>query len=84
MEFEWDDKKSALVKATRGASFEELESAIAAGDLIATEIPPHSPQRFLVVRFKGEAWVVVVEDRGEKIRIVTAYASRKMRKKYGI
>ncbi len=84
MEFEWDEKKSALVKATRGASFEELESAIATGNLIATEIPPHSLQRFLIVRFQGEAWVIVVEDRGEKIRMVTAYASRKMRKKYGI
>lgn len=84
MEFEWDAEKSAKVKAERGASFEELQAAINEGGLLAVEKGNDEPEQFLfIVNLEGKIWCVVVERRVEALRIVTAYQSRKWRKKYG-
>ncbi len=84
MRIEWDDEKNAKVRAERGASFEELaETATGAGYVGFISHPRNPGQRLMIVRFRGEVWVIVAEARGELIRFVTAYPSRKMRKKYG-
>ena len=84
MQFEWDAAKSAEVKATRGASFEELAEAAEHGGFLGLEENPlHPSQRLLIVRFEGEIWAVPIERRGSNVRFVTAYRSRKWRKKYG-
>jgi len=84
MNFEWDEVKSFKVEVERGASFEELSQAIES-DLVAIEDhPTKKDQSFFIVRFKKEIWAVVVQFHGKEIRIVTAYPSRKWRKKYGI
>ena len=85
MEFEWDEAKSARVKRERGASFEELAFAIHDGAVLDFLDHPTQPeQSFFVVLFKGEVWAVVTEERGSRVRLVTAYQNRKWRKKYGI
>jgi len=82
--FEWDEAKSRKLKAERGASFEELEDAIADGHLLGAVIHAGNPgQELWIVRLSGAVWVVVVEHRGRRTRLVTAYPSRKWRKKYG-
>ena len=52
------------------------------GLLIETVNPGHQGQALLVVRMQGDVWAVIAERRGEKTRLVTAYRSRKWRKKY--
>ena len=85
MEFEWDEAKSARIKKERGASFEELASAIHDGAVLDFLDHPTNPeQSFFVVLLNGEVWAVVTEERGNRVRMVTAYPNRKWRKKYGI
>ncbi|HEY8965526.1 MAG TPA: BrnT family toxin [Candidatus Methylacidiphilales bacterium] len=81
MRFEWDEAKSAKIEKERGVSFQTLKEIIAAGKILdAVDHPARSDQRLLVIPVAGEAWVVVIEPRGERIRLVTAYPSRKWRK----
>lgn len=83
VESEWDAAKNAWLKAERGISFEELQEAALAGGVLADlDNPGHAGQRLLVIR-SGGTILTVVEMRGERLRFVTAYASRKWRKKYG-
>ncbi|MDE1170885.1 MAG: BrnT family toxin [Verrucomicrobium sp.] len=80
---EWDEDKSAKVKAERGASFEDIATALHEGGFIdLIDNPARTGQSFLIVRCKGDVWAAVIEWRGKVARIVTAYPSRKMRKKY--
>ena len=83
MLFAWDETKSAKLKEERGASFEELREEILEGGLLGSEENPSKEGQFLlIVRLESEVWAVVAERRGERIRLVTAYPSRKWRKKY--
>lgn len=83
MELEWDAGKSARILAERGVSLEELAEAIVEKGL-HDQAPGNRPgQELWIVRHKGEVWVVVIEHRPPAVRIVTAYPSRKWRKKYG-
>jgi len=85
MTFEWDAAKSAEIKAERGASFEELEKVIVqdGGLLDVLDNPGYPKQSRYIVRLDQRVWVVIVEERGEILRIVTAWVDRKMRKIYG-
>jgi len=82
--FEWDEAKSRKLQAERGASFEDLVEAIAAGHtLVEIAHPSQIGQTLLIVRRKETVWVVITERRAQRIRLVTAYPSRKWKKKYG-
>ncbi len=84
MEFEWDAAKSAKVETERGASFEKLAEVIVEGGFLGIEENPgYIGQLFFIVPFKREIWCVAVEPRGQTLRIITAYPSRKWSKKYG-
>ena len=86
MRFEWDEGKSAKLEAERGISFEELESAIQNGGL--KDVLPHPSrdkypnQKLWIILLRRKIWVLAIEERGNAIRFVTAYQSRKLRKNY--
>jgi len=84
VEFAWDAAKSAKVETERGASFERLAETILEGGFLGIEENVgYLGQFFFIVPFKKEIWCVVVEPRGQILRIITAYPSRKWSKKYG-
>ena len=84
--FEWDDKKNKKLKKERNISFEEIIKAVASGGLIDVLYHPNREkypnQKLLIVNLKGYAWVVPFEERGDKLRLITAYPSRKFTKRY--
>ncbi|HEY8965842.1 MAG TPA: hypothetical protein VIM58_05330 [Candidatus Methylacidiphilales bacterium] len=85
MQFEWDEAKSAKVKAERGLSFREIAEIIARSGVLGIEESAAYPGQFLfAVKAKSDIWTVVVEPRGEKFRLCTAYPNRKWRKKYAV
>ncbi len=86
MVFEWDEKKNEKLKRERNVSFEEVVRALASGDLIDILYHPnrekYPKQKLLIVKLKGYVWVVPFEKRGDKLRLITAYPSRKYTKRY--
>ncbi len=84
--FEWDDKKNKKLKKERNISFEEIIKAVASGGLIDVLYHPNREkypnQKLLIVNLKGYAWVVPFEELGDKLRLITAYLSRKFTKRY--
>ncbi len=84
--FEWDDKKNEKLKKERNISFEEIVKAVASGGLVDVLYHPNRKkypgQKLLIVNLKGYAWVVPFEERGDKLRLITAYPSRKFTKRY--
>jgi uncharacterized DUF497 family protein len=86
VEFEWDPKKSELLKRKRGISFDELAELITSESLLAVREHPnprrYPEQKIFIVDVGGYAWVVPFEKRGNKLRLITAYPSRKWTKVY--
>ncbi len=71
--FEWDKKKSKLLKKKRGLSFEEIVQFLTNEDnvLSITEHPnkeKYLNQQMIIVNIKGYAGVVPFEERGDKLR----------------
>ena len=85
MIFEWDAAKSESNQLKHGISFEEVRCLLERyGYIVAVKNPTHLGQELMVFRDeKGEIFVAVAEKRGDATRLITAYKSRKMRKKYG-
>jgi len=85
VEFEWDERKNELVKTERKVSFKELAEAMdgEGGLLDILENPSYPNQWRYIVRLEKSVWVVVIEEKGRVLRIVTAWPDRKMRKIYG-
>lgn len=86
MKFEWDERKNAFLKKERGISFEEIVNLIAQGELIAVRNHPnpekYPDQKIFILDVDGYAWVVPFEKRGDRLRLITAYPSRKWTKLY--
>jgi len=70
--------KAAKVKAERQFSPDEV---VTEGELLdSLDHKTNSKQRIEVYRFNNYVWAVVVEDD----RLVTAWPSRKLKRKYGV
>ncbi len=67
-------------------SFEEIVELITSKSLLAVVNHPNSEkypgQRIFVVNIDGYVWAVPFERRGDKLRLITAYPSRKLTKIY--
>jgi len=84
IEFEWDNKKSELVKRKRGLSFDEIAENIRQGAVldIVDNREEFKEQKLLILDINNYAWVVPVEFREGRVRIITAFKSRKFTKLY--
>jgi len=86
LKFEWDPKKSKLIKEERGISFEEIAKLITSKNPLAVINHPNPEkypgQKIFIVNIEGYAWGVPFERRGDKLRLITAYPSRKLTKIY--
>ena len=86
MKFEWDSKKSNYLKEKRGISFEEIIELINSKNLLTVRNHPNPEkypgQKIFIINIEGYVWVVPFERRGDKLRLVTAYPSRKLSKIY--
>jgi len=84
--FEWDSRKNAEIRKKRKISFEEIVSAIHSGALLDILDHPNQEkypdQKLLIVKINDYVWVVPAEKRGNRLRLVTAYPSRKYTKRY--
>lgn len=84
--FEWDEGKNSKLKRERKVSFEEIARIINSGGLIDILDHPNQKkypgQKLLIININGYAWVVPAERRGNRLRLITAYPSRKYTKRY--
>ena len=88
MEFNWDEKKNATLKAQRGITFEEIVSDISAGKLVTVLQHPnrtrHPNQELYLVNHNNYIYVVPVdmESSSETALMRTIYPSRKYTREY--
>lgn len=76
---QWSILKSERLKATRGASFEDIMSA----KLVAVKKHPYRQgQNIMLFEFKNYIWIVPFVEDDEKIFLKTLYPSRKYTKAY--
>jgi hypothetical protein len=86
-EYQYNQLKNQLLKATRGIGFEEIIEAIGAGGLLAN-INHHNPKKYpnqqeLIVRCQRYIYVVpYVREVSGDLFLKTIYPSRKYTKKY--
>ena len=86
MTFNWSDEKNALLKRTRGISFEEIVIAIEGGHVVDvvqnTKRYPH--QRVYLIAWRDYIYAVpfVRDLDNEEIFLKTIYPSRKYTKQY--
>lgn len=84
--FDWNDKKNALLKKERGVSFEQVELAIASGDLLDRIRHPntdkYSNQKVFLVRIEDYVYSVPYVEDVERIFLKTIIPNSKATKKY--
>ena len=78
--FDWDDEKNEVLKKTRGVSFEQVELAIALGDLI--DRVKHPNQKVFLVKIENYIYSVPYVEDNEKIFLKTIIPNSKATKKY--
>jgi len=85
-QFDWNDEKSAQLKADRGVSFEDVVFHIADGGLLDVLDHPNPDaypgQRILIVDIDGYAFVVPFVTDGDVLFLKTIIPSRKMTHRY--
>jgi uncharacterized DUF497 family protein len=87
-EFDWDENKNELLKATRGISFEKIVEAIKNNKLLRVSNNPsrnHSNQEIFFVNINNYIYSVPFvrkEISSNKIFLKTIYANRKYTKIY--
>jgi len=73
--FDWNDEKNEMLKKTRGVSFEQVELAIAMGDLIDRVKHPNQAkypdQKVFIVRIEDYIYSVPYAEDNEKIFLKT-------------
>jgi uncharacterized DUF497 family protein len=84
--FDWNDDKNEMLKKTRRVSFEQVELAIASGDLV-DRIKHHDPVRYpnqkvFLVRIEDYIYSVPFVENKERIFLKTIIPNRKATKKY--
>ena len=84
--FDWNDEKNEKLKKLRGVSFEQVELAIATGDLIDRLTHPNPAkylnQKVFLVRIADYIYSVPYVEDNEKIFLKTIIPNRKATKKY--
>ncbi len=84
--FDWNDEKNEKLKKLRGVSFEQVELAIATGDLIDRLTHPNRTkypnQKVFIVRVGDYIYSVPYVEDEEKIFLKTIIPDRKATKKY--
>ena len=84
--FVWNEEKNEELKIQRGISFDEVEEALAEGNVL--DIVPHPNQnkypgqRIFVIEIDQYAYVIPFAEDDEKIFLKTIYPSRTATKKY--
>ena len=78
--FDWDDEKNEVLNKTRGVSFEQVELAIALGDLI--DRVKHTNQKVFLVKIENYIYSVPYVEDNEKIFLKTIIPNSKATKKY--
>lgn len=86
-DFNFNEEKNQLLKATRGIGFDEIIEAIGEGSLLADIAHPSRSrpnQRLYAVKIKGYVYAVpyVVNTQKKEIFLKTVYASRTLTRKY--
>ena len=84
--YDWNNEKNALLKKSRGVSFEQVILAIASGDLIDRLKHPNPEkypnQRVFLVKIEEYIYSVPYVEDDEKIFLKTIIPNRKETKKY--
>ena len=84
--FDWNDEKNEVLKKTRGVSFEQVELAIALGDLIDRVKHPnplrYPNQKVFLVNIDNYIYSVPYVEDNEKVLLKTIIPNRKATKKY--
>jgi hypothetical protein len=84
--FDWNDEKNEILKKTRGVSFEQVELAIALGDLIDRVKHPNSArypdQKVFLVRIEDYIYSVPYVEGEDGIFLKTIIPNSKATKKY--
>lgn len=84
--FDWNDEKNAKLKKLRSVSFEQVELAIATGDLIDRLTHPNPAkypnQKVFLVRIADYIYSVPYVEDHEKIFLKTIIPNRKATKKF--
>ncbi len=84
--FDWNEIKNTYLKTERGIGFEDIQTAIEEGKILADVDHPlksrYPHQRVFIVEFRDYAYVVPYVEDDTKIFLKTIYPSRKMTKKY--
>ena len=84
--FDWNDKKNEMLKKVRGVSFEQVELAIASGDLvdrIKHQNPARYPnQKVFLVKIEDYIYSVPYVEDNERIFLKTIIPNSKVTKKY--
>jgi uncharacterized DUF497 family protein len=84
--FDWNDEKNERLKKERGVSFEQVELAIASGDLVDRIRHPnpikYPNQKVLLVMIENYIYSVPYIEDNEKIFLKTIIPNRKATKRY--
>ena len=84
--FDWNDEKNELLKKERGSSFEQVELAIATGDLLDRVRHPNQTkypnQKVFLVRIEDYVYSVPYVEDEESIFLKTIIPTSKATKKY--
>lgn len=84
--FDWNEVKNTYLKTERAIGFEDTQTAIEEGNVLADLDHPlqdsYPNQRIFIVEFSGYAYVVPYVEDDTKIFLKTIYPSRRMTKKY--
>jgi uncharacterized DUF497 family protein len=84
--FDWNDEKNEKLKQLRGVSFEQVELAMATGDLIDRLTHPNQAkypnQKVFLVRIADYIYSVPYVEDNEKIFLKTIIPNRKATKKF--
>lgn len=84
-EFDWDDEKNALLKKTRGVSFEDVVYHIENGDILDIIRHPNAsryPNQEIVLNMEGYVYLVPYVEREGTRFLKTIIPSRKATKEY--
>ncbi|HXW69201.1 MAG TPA: BrnT family toxin [Dissulfurispiraceae bacterium] len=84
--FDWNNEKNDMLKKERGVSFEQVELAIAAGDLLDRVRHPNPAkypnQKVFIVKIEDYVYSVPYVEDDESIFLKTIIPNRKATKKY--
>jgi len=84
--YQWDDKKNAVLKETRGVTFEQVVMHIEGGDVLDVMAHPNKAkypdQQILVVNVNDYAYAVPFVEQGQERFLKTIVPSRKLTRQY--